>query len=338
MTTSPRESPPSNSELASLVTSVGDSLVPIDTTQHGSRVLNTNNWGYVDPRTNLHSIQEQTAKDPGRVNYMEQIVDFQQPAAVAQQQLQDLSPDGAEERIPGVTLQMSPAGLGTENVISHPEQSHSQTQDHQASAETTDTSTDEVFDQADYVNDDSVSGQDVPEVDECDEIQEAEVEPSNVEEHIRGVGPAALSAQNDNEVISSETDQEDAMGDGIVLGCYTSPGPVSLRTTTSASAGDQRISEDALLTAQPGYAAATELSVDGLDIVKDKSKASNLIKALEDKGALAEILKGLGYQKSGAGCASIKAAPSVRSVASDGSVVCREPKCGKVFHRPCELK
>jgi hypothetical protein len=80
-------------------------------------------------------------------------------------------------------------------------------------------------------------------------------------------------------------------------------------------------------------------SLEDLDIVNDKSKVSDLIKALEDKGALAEFLEELGYQKSREADAKTNTASSVRSVASDTSqVFCKEPNCGKTFLRPCELK
>ncbi|KUI61049.1 Zinc finger transcription factor ace1 [Cytospora mali] len=310
----------------------------MDITSHGSG-LNPNSWQYLDSGISLQAIQEKITRDAGTTNYIGHHMDFQQNAVIAQQQLHALSPNGDTEQMQGTAMQMSPVGLATGNELAHLEESHEQPQDHQAPTETTDTNSDDGFNDADFLNDDSISDQDAAEDEGRDEIQNAQVDLSRVEKPRQDVDRAVQPIQDGNESTSSEPEDIESPDHATAPEYYPLPHPISSSSTTSTKAGTQSISNDAVIIAQPDYAAVEESSVHGLDIVNDKSKASDLIKALEDKGTLAELLEQLGYQKSRATNATTRATPLVRSLASDsGQVTCNEPSCGKTFPRPCELK
>lgn len=310
----------------------------MDITQH-SGVLNPSNWPFLDPRTGLQAIQEQTYRESGTTSYIGHHMDFQQNTIVAQQQLQALSPNEAAERIPETVSQIIPIGFGAEGLSVHLEESHARSQSQQALPEIAAASSDEDFNGADYLNDDSASEQDASEDEERDETQHAEAELSIVEEPRQGVGSPVQPTQDDCEMSSSEPENRDAPANATALEYGTSPNPGSSDTTTPFSAGDERTSDDCGVATQPDYAAVPKSSLEGLDIVNDKSKVSDLIKALEDKGTLAEVLEEFGYQKSREVDAKTNTASSVRSVAIDNvQVTCKEPNCGKVFPRPCELK
>lgn len=308
----------------------------MDIAQHGDP-LNPSSWPFLDPRTGLQAIQAQSSRHAGTTNYIGHHMDFQQNATIAQQQLQILSPNGTEQ-IPGTVMQITPANLGTENVSAHLVELHAGPQSNQAPPETTEVGSDEDFIEADYLNDDSASERDASEDEGHDETQPVEIELSNVEEPHPGADSPVLLVHDDCEMTSSEPEDRNAPVNAIVLDDCTSPNPASL-DTPSSSTGDQRTSDGAVVTAQTVHATEPKSSLDGLDIVNDKSKVSDLIKALEDKGALAEFLQELGYQKLREVDIRAIVTPSVRGVASEnGQVTCNVPECGKVFPRPCELK
>lgn len=333
-----KDPPLSGPEFASLGTSVGVGLIPTDINQNGG-VLNPSSWPFLDPRTALQAIQEQTCRDSGTTNYIGHHMEFQQNTIIAQQRLQTLSSNGAAEHIPGAASQLSPAGLGAGNVPAHLAESHARSQSQQALPEIAGAGSDEDFIEADYLNDDSASEQDASEDEGHDETQHAEAELSIVGETRQGVGSPVLIAQDDCEMIYSEPEDANAPANATELKYSISPNPTSSDATTPFSAGDEPTSDDCVVAAQPEHAAVSKSSLEDLDIVNDKSKVSDLIKALEDKGALAEFLEELGYQKSREADAKTNTASSVRSVASDTSQVsCKEPNCGKTFLRPCELK
>ncbi|ROV96243.1 hypothetical protein VMCG_07671 [Cytospora schulzeri] len=266
----------------------------------------------------MQTIQEQASRDSGPTNYIGNHMGFQQNTTIAQQQLEALAPNEAAEQIPSTVLQMTP---------SQP-----------ALPETASANSDEDFIDANYLNDDSASEQDASEDEGPDETQHAEVQLPIVEENRQIVDGPVQTAHDHDEPSPSEPMDLNAPIDNTALEHCTSTKPLTSGTTTPSSAGDERTS-NGCVAAQPDHATVPKSSLEGIDIVNDKSKVSDLIKALEDKGALAEFLEELGYQKSREADAKNHTVPSVRSFTSDnGQVICNEPNCGKVFPRPCELK
>lgn len=330
--TSPREPGP---DFASL--GVGAELIPMDITQHGG-VLNPSSWPFLDPRVGLQAIQEQASRQSGTTNYIGHNVDFQQNANITQQQLQILSSNDIGS-IPGTVMQMPPVGLGIENVSAHVGESHARSQGSQTQPETTETESDEDFDEANYLNEDTASEQDASEDEGHDEARHVEAELSISEAPHRGAdSPVPSSTQDDCDMTPSGSEDGNPTGNAVALEYCNSPSPASSDTTPSSSTDDQRSSDSAVVTANPAHETESKSSLEGLDIVKDRSKVSDLIKALEDKGALAEFLEGLGYQKLSGVDIGIDGAPSVLSAGDNSQVVCSEPNCGKKFPRPCELK
>lgn len=80
----------------------------------------------------------------------------------------------------------------------------------------------------------------------------------------------------------------------------------------------------------------TEVSLAGLDILSNNDHAAGLLKALEDKGSLEAILKGLGYQKPTEIATEAKM-PVARTGARKNMHKCPAKGCGKSFLRACEL-
>lgn len=330
---SDREPSLSESQVASLETPVRHGIIPMEIAQDGN-VLHPDSWQLF----NLQAIQEQTSGHSSTADYIGRHMEFQHDAVTAQDQLQVMSPNGAAEQLTNTDMQASSVGLRAGSGLAHFEESHPQPLDHLALAGTTDTTSDGDFNEEDYLNDDPVSEQDAPGDEGCDEIQCVEVDSSTVQTPSQR-GDCAVQVAQDNSG-TRPVDPEDyvAPGSSNTPEPYTSSAPLSSATTTSADTDDQPEVHNAVITAQSD-AELSRPSIVGSDILSDTSKACDLIKALENKGALAGLLEALGYQKSSRSDVPTGTAPSVRSVVSDNTqIICEEPNCGKGFQRQCELK
>lgn len=309
----------------------------MDIAQHGN-ISNPNSWPFLDPRTGLQAIQEHTSRHLGMPNYIGHHI-FQQNAVITQQQLHVPSPIGVAEQIPGTAMQITPVGLGTENGSAHLEESHARSQDGQALPEAIGSGSDEGFIETNYLNDDSASEPVASENEGQNETQQVELDSPSVGKSHPIVEIPASSVQDECVLARSELGDGNAPVNAIALEYRTPSNLTSSDTIPSSSTGDQRKADGTVVTEEPNHSGKLAPSIQDLDIVNDKNKFSDIIKALEDKGALEKFLEGLGYQKLRETDSRADGTPSVRSIASDnGQVTCQEPKCGKVFPRPCELK
>lgn len=294
-------------------------------------------WPVYDLRT-LQAIQEQAPRYSSNLSYSGQPMNQYQDANVTHQQLQLMASDDNEDQLSQTAIQISPVNSADGSASIQLENSQSQRQEQQALEGVHDTSCDEQFNESDYLNDESTNENEL-----CDErvdtITQVEMQMSDIEDPRQSPDDIVQTAQDDGDSTSSESESEDAQE------CPTRPensetlDAVSLATVTAPSVRDRPAFDEAVNTSQAEYPAEPAPPLEGSRLVNNRHQASELIKALEDQGALADLLEELGYQKPRQSDRRTPTTHSVASVASDSSqVVCDEPNCGKVFPRPCELK
>lgn len=295
-------------------------------------------WPVYDLRTTLQAIQEQAPRYSSNLGYSGQQMNQYQDANVTHQQLQLMASDDSEDQLSQTAIQISPVNSADGSASIQLENSQSQRQEQQALEGVHDTTCDEQFNESDYLNDESTNENEL-----CDErvdtIAQVEVQMSDIEDPRQSPDDIVQTAQDDGDSTSSESESEDAQE------CPTRPensetlDAVSLATVTAPSVRDRPAFDEALNTSRAEYPAGAEPPLEGSRIVNNRHQASELIKALEDQGALADLLEELGYQKPRQSDRRTPTTHSVASVTSDSSqVICDEPNCGKVFPRPCELK
>lgn len=298
-------------------------------------------WPVYDLRTTLQAIQEQTPRYSSNLGYPGQHMDQYQDANVTHQQLHLMASNDNEDQLSQAAIQVSPGNAADGSASIQLDNSQSQQQEQQALDDVHDTSSDEQFNESDYLNDESTNESEL-----CDEpapaATQGEMQMSDVEDPRQSPDDLLQPAQEDGDSTSGESESEDAPE------CPTRPDnnetldAVSLATVTAPSDRDRRAFDKAVNTSRAGYTAGPEPSLEGTGIVNNRHQASELIKALEDQGALADLLEELGYQKPrqpDRRTLTTHSVASVSSVGSDsGQVVCDEPNCGKIFPRPCELK
>lgn len=295
-------------------------------------------WPVYDLRTTLQAIQEQAPRYSSNLGYSGQQMNQYQDANVTHQQLQLMASDDNEDQLSQTAMQISPVNSADGSASIQLENSQSQRQEQQDLEGVHDTTCDEQFNESDYLNDESTNENELCD-DRVDTITQVEVQMSDIEDPRQSPDDIAQTAQDDGDSTSSESESEDAQE------CPTRPensetlDAVSLATVTAPSVRDRPAFDEAVSTSRAEYPAGAEPPLEGPRIVNNRHQASELIKALEDQGALADLLEELGYQKPRQSDRRTPTTHSVASVTSDSSqVMCDEPNCGKVFPRPCELK
>ncbi|KAK2615408.1 hypothetical protein N8I77_002166 [Diaporthe amygdali] len=330
-----KESPRADTEFAGLG-SVGDGL-RMDASHPGS-AIHSSNWPFLDLRTTLQAIQEQAPRDSSNLGYPAQQMDPYQDGNVTQQQLHFMTSNGTDDQLSRATMQISPADSTNESVSSQLEDTQSEPQEQDALEHVHRASPNEQFIESDYLNDGSTHESEL-----CDEempsITQVDLQIPATEEPRRNPEDIVRPSQGNNDSISSESESGDTQESPIRLEDHAPQDTVSLGMATTASASDQRMSDETVNAMQAHYGTGLELSTDGSSIINDRNRASELIKALENEGTLAELLEELGYHKPRESENRTLTAPSLPNVIGDlGQVVCDEPNCGKIFPRPCELK
>lgn len=295
-------------------------------------------WPVYDLRTPMQAIQEQTPRYSSNLGYPGQPMNQYQDTNVTHQQLQLMASDDTEDRLSQNAIQISPVSLADGSASIQLEDPQSQQQEQQALEGVHDTSSDEQFNESDYLNDESTNESELCD-EQVDTVTQVEMQISDIEEPRQSPDDIVQTAQDDGDSTSSESESEDAQE------CPSRPensetlDAVSLATVTAPSLRDRPAFDEAVNISRAEHPAGPESSLEGSRIVNNRHQASELIKALEDQGALADLLEELGYQKPRQSDRRALTTQSVASVASDSSqVVCDEPNCGKVFPRPCELK
>lgn len=301
----------------------------------------SDNWPVYDLRTTLQAIQEQAPRYSSNLGYPGQQMDQYQGANVTHQQLHLMASNDNEDQLSQAAIQVSPVNAADGSASIQLENSQSQQQEQQALEDVHDSSSDEQFNESDYLNDESTNEGEL-----CDEpvpaATQVEMQMSDIEDPRHSPDDLVQTAQDDGDSTSGESESEDVQECSISPENNETVDAVSLATVTAPSDRDRRTFDEAVNTSRAEYTAGPEASLDGSSIVNNRHQASELIKALEHQGALADLLEELGYQKprqSDRRALTEHSVASVASVASDSSqVVCDEPNCGKIFPRPCELK
>lgn len=300
----------------------------------------SDNWPVYDLRTTLQAIQEQAPRYSSNLGYPGQQMDQYQDANVTHQQLHLMASNDTEDQLSQAAMQISPVNSADGSASIQLENSQSQQQE-QGALDVDDTGSGEQFNESDYLNDESTNESEL-----CNESAPAatqvEMQMSDTEDPRQNPDDMVQTAQDDVESTSSESESEDAEEFTTRPENSETLDAVSLATVTTPSVRDRRPFDEAVNTTRAEYRVGPEPSLEGSGIVNSRHQASELIKALENQGALADLLEELGYQKprqSDRRTLTTQSVTSVASVVSDSSqVVCDEPNCGKVFPRPCELK
>lgn len=326
-----RETASPGPELAGLG-SVGDDL-RIDASH-------SDNWPAYDLRTTtLQSIEEQAPRYSSNLSYQSHQMDQYQDAGIAHQQLNLMATNDAEDQLSQAAMQLSPVNSADGSASIQLENSPSQQQEQQVLEDAQATSSDPQFIASDYLNDESTNESEL-----CDEqvpaVAQVEMQMSDIENPNRSPDATAQTSQDDGDSISSESESEGAQE------CPTRPensetsDVVSLATMSAPSVRGRRAFDEAVDTSPAEYPTRPGPPLEeGSIVMNNRHQASELLKALEHQGALADLLEGLGYQKPRQSDRRTLPTHPVSSVVSDSSqVVCDEPNCGKVFPRPCELK
>lgn len=301
----------------------------------------SDNWPVYDIGTTLQAIQQQSPRYSSNLGYPSQHMDQYQGANVTHQQLHLMASNDNEDQLSQAAIQVSPGNAADGSPSVQLDNSQSQQQEQPALEDVHDTSSDEQFNESDYLNDESANESEL-----CDEpvpaATQVEMQISDIEDPRHSPVDLIQPAQEDGDSTSGESESEDAPERPTRPDNNELLDAVSLATVTAPSDRDRRAFDKAVNTSRTEYTAGSEPSLEGSGIVNSRHQASELIKALENQGALADLLEELGYQKPqqpDRRTLTTHSVASVGSVASDsGQVVCDEPNCGKIFPRPCELK
>lgn len=291
------------------------------------------NWSVYAP-----AIQEQAPGYSSNLGYSGQQMNQYQGSNITHQQLHLIASSETEDQLPQAAVQNPLVSSADGSASMQLEDAHSEQQEQQALEDVQDSGPEEDFIESEYLNDESTDGSEL-----CDEqvpsATPVEVQLPDMKDSLHNPDDMAEIIVDDSDSVSSESESEDAQGYPARLEASATVDAVSLATVTAPSARDRPALDEAAMTTPAEPPATSVISSEGSSMVPNRHQASELIKALEHQGALADLLEELGYQKPRQPDRTPLTSHSVTSAASDSSqVICDEPNCGKVFPRPCELK
>lgn len=293
------------------------------------------NWSVYSP-----AIQEQAPRYSGNLGYPGQQMNQYQDSNITHQQLHLMASNDTEDQLPQAAVQIPSVDSADGSAPMRLEDTHSQQQEHQALEDVQESGSEEDFNESEYLNNESTA-----ESEPCDEqvpsTAPVEVQMPDMGDSVHNSDNTAEIVGDDSDSVSSESESEDAQEYPAGPEDSVTVDAVSLATVAAPSARDRRALDEAANATPVEYTASSVLSSDGPGTVPNRHQASELIKALEHQGALADLLEELGYQKprQPESTRTPLTSHSLTSAASDtGQVICDEPDCGKVFPRPCELK
>lgn len=292
----------------------------------------SDNWpGY------MQAIQEQAPRYSSNLGYPGPQMDQYQDGSITHQQLHPIASNATEHQLPHAAIQIPSANPADGSAPLQIQNSQSQQQEQQALEDIHDSGSDEQFNESDYLNDESTNESEL-----CDEevpTAMVDIPMSDIKHSGHSPDDKAQTAGDDSDSTSGESESADAQEYPARPENGETLDAVSLATVAAPSARDRRALDEAANTTPAEYPTVPEPSLEGSSIVHDRHQASELIKAWEHQGTLADLLGELGYQKPRQPDRTLLTTHPVASVASDSSqVVCDEPNCGKLFPRPCELK
>lgn len=316
-------------DLAGLGTSVGSSLMSLNFGAHG---LGPNSWAL-----GTLSTQEQISRDPCELsNYMDRAAEFRQ-ATIAQDHLAMVSRD--ERQVPENLVQAASLDLDEDSSLT-PNRTHPPGL--QGFAASSIDEQEAEFDEPNYFNDASMSDHEpeddeqsvichVPESDEMlAEFVDEEPKPLKQPMVDSVAVPSTDSAFQADPHDITAVDDDDALNDEASSPMSTSPASTPagrdefMHSSTDATACAQKQAADTLL--------------DVSDVVGNRDKAYDFIKALKEQGLLTELLEKVHYEIPKDAETTSKADTSIRRDVSKNTYVCSMPDCAKTFPRNCELK
>lgn len=291
------------------------------------------NWPVYSP-----AIQEHTPRYSTNLGYPGQQINQYQDANIANQQLHLMASNDAEDQLSQAAVQISSANPADDSTSMQLDNAQLHQHDQQALEDAANPASEDEFIDAEYLDDESGNGSELGD-EEVPPTTQAEVSMPDMKGSLHNPGNMAETVGEDTESVSSESEDGDAQDYPVGPENNAAVDGVSLATVTAPSARDQRALDEAANTTPAEYPATSMLSSEGSSLVPNRHEASELIKALEHQGALADLLQELGYQKPRQLERTPLTSHSISSAVSDTSqVICDEPNCGKVFPRPCELK
>lgn len=289
----------------------------------------------------LPAVQEDVERASSTFNdYMGQRM-FQQDSDMVQQPLDLMASVATEDQLPNTPamMQMTSVTLGTGVALSHLQDSLMQSQSQQALTDSISNGDQDMEDfESSYFNEATMPESEPEEHDNSD-IQRLEDPTSSqgpckdlrafdqsAEESIERPAVDPGDSNTSNYPAPVDDDDDDSSSE--------SESPAS---STSGSDDVAHNSTDAMPShfEQPN---AADAAIDSSQVIHDKDKASDLLKALEDKGLLAGLIERLGYQKPTEPEVKPKGAHSARTDASRSTHICPQSGCPKGFSRACELK
>lgn len=297
-------------------------------------VLNTGPWL-------LQAVQEEGSRDPHAfTDYMSRSM-YAHDAVTTQQQLGMIASTTAGTQFSNTRMQMPSAGLEAGPGLSHLEDNSAQHEQDVLTCSSSGEEHDMEFEST-YFNEASVSENDSEEEIRsqtqhltnmaslrrvCDSSRDFEQSQERNSEATRASPGDGVKLQDAIMVDDGDDDDDDGASSSSSSG-ISNPS----EDDDILPASQDTITENAK---QPDLASSSPA---GSDILNDKDRTTDLLMALEDRGALAGILESLGYQKPQDTDLKIKTKSSVRSDADKNPHICSEPGCGKRFPRACELK
>lgn len=321
-------------DLAGLGTSVGVGLMSLNIGTHG---LGSSSWAF-----GTHSTHEQILRDPCDLNdYMDQEIEFQRQSIIAQEHLAMVSRD--EHQASDSLMQIPSLELDTDSSLTQLESLRAQPQGLEGfTASSIDDKQETEFDELSFFNEASVSDHEseddeqsvichVPEPDKTS-IEGASEEPRTleqpmIEDVVVPSGDPAFQA-GPHDIIT--VDDDDASNDDDSLPMSTPPASNSLDRDEL-----MQIPPDAIECAQEQ---ATEKPLDVSDVIKNRDKAYDIIKALKEQGLLAELLEKVHYEIPKETGTAPKADALIQHDMSKNTYICSMTDCKKAFPRNCELK
>jgi hypothetical protein len=286
----------------------------------------------------MQAIQEQAPRFPSSLGYPVPQMNQYQDANITDHQLHIVRDD--EGQLPRATVQMASASPTDVTAPIQLENSQPQQREEQGPGDDHESGSEGQSIEPEYFSNGPTNGNGLRD-EQVPPAPEVEMQMSDSQDSGDSPDGTALTAgDDDNSVsLSSQSDSEDAQVFPSRLEKSETLDAVSVATVTAPSARDQHALDEAANTTLAEHTTRPELSLEMSSTANERSQVSEWIKALENQGALADLLKELGYQKPRQPGRRLLTTRSVHSVASDSSrVMCDEPNCGKTFSRPCELK
>ncbi|CAN8105741.1 unnamed protein product [Discula destructiva] len=323
--------PPPGHDLAGLA-SVGNGLIPLDMDHNG---MNPDSWSL-----NMQSLHREVPRDSCGLNdYMDQQMDFQQDA-VAQQHLEITSCAG--DHVPDQPpMQLSPMALDTGAPLAPSPSEGISCQSH-ALQDLTVSSTaaqEANYDETSFLNKASMSHAESEQSDQS--VVQHGLEPPEFAPSEEGFCEESSnfeqSASRDLEE-SPDADEEHDPPPPQMANILDDDDSFSITFTTPVSMPSGPSGDGDSMHVSPDDAQAAEMSLDFSDVLKNQTKAFDLIKALKEQGLLAGILEQLHYQPSREEEPTATVATPSRHDVSTDKHACAEPGCDKFFRRQCELR